>query len=435
MSYTVNIKGKPNRQQKGYVKLILVLYKSGYPRAEKVLNITGLLKDWDQDSQNFSTKSPENIDKNLYLAKIKSDYRKIADEWENEGHDWCPIQWAHHFEKVNAKKNEIKILSVLQMIDNIIETKKNSQRFKNGEIVSCETTGKTYKDVRNTLIKFTKEKYNQNFSSYFFEDISEQFLTDYIFYLRKIGAKKGNKGRVPGRLKTFCGVFYYANKKGIPHTDISLFDNFRLYMKEDERMPQTIPLELMEKIENHDRSTLTEEEIFHLDMFLFCFYAGGIAPIDMAYLTWDSIKNGILRYERFKVCKSATMPFLNSANAIARKYRKQCFNNHVLPLVGSKDETHLQKAGKIGRISHELNKTMKKIALEYGYTDKIVWYSARGTFITKMMRLGYEAPDIAVMCGNSAATIYKNYFKPKDPKSIKNDLNKLFQLSGNFKVK
>lgn len=78
---------------------------------------------------------------------------------------------------------------------------------------------------------------------------------------------------------------------------------------------------------------------------------------------------------------------------------------------------------------------MKKIASEYGYTDKIVWYSAKGTFITKMMRLGYEAPDIAVMCGNSAATIYKNYFKPKDPKSIKNDLNKRFLLSGNFKVK
>jgi hypothetical protein len=134
MSYTVNVKGKPNRQQKDLVKLILILYKSGYPRVEKVLNITGLLKDWDQDSQNFSTKLPGNTDKNLYLAKIKSDYRKIADEWENGGCDWCPVQWSHHFEKVNAGKNEVKILSVLQMIDRIIETKKNSRRFKYGEI-------------------------------------------------------------------------------------------------------------------------------------------------------------------------------------------------------------------------------------------------------------------------------------------------------------
>ena len=51
--YTINIRGKQNPKDKKIVKLEMIFFKTGYARVPKVLNITGLLKDWDAKSQSF----------------------------------------------------------------------------------------------------------------------------------------------------------------------------------------------------------------------------------------------------------------------------------------------------------------------------------------------------------------------------------------------
>lgn len=51
--YTINIKGKSNPKDRKMVKLEMIFFKSGYARVPKVLEVTGLLKDWDAKSQSF----------------------------------------------------------------------------------------------------------------------------------------------------------------------------------------------------------------------------------------------------------------------------------------------------------------------------------------------------------------------------------------------
>ena len=427
-NYSIILKGKPNPKDKNMVKITMVFFKTGYPHVTKVINITSLYKDWDEDNQNFKTKSSGAAAKNTQLSELKMKYLVVVEQWEKENRLWSPVQWSHWFDKENLRKEQVKVLSVSQMIDDIMETKKNTKRLKNGQVVTCQSTSKTYLDVKNTLTRFIKEKYNREFSTYYFEDINEQFLYDYVFYLKKKGRekKRPNASRVPGRLKTFCGVFYYAGQKGIPNTDFKLFDCVRLYMKDNEREPQTIPVEVMEKIEVLDRCELSEEEEFHLDLFLFSYYVGGIAPINMAYLVWDSLKDGIWVYEKMKVSKIARMLHTNKAKQIIRKYRKRCHDNYVLPIYSEEQATESQRQYKITNLSHEVCTTLEKIAKMVGYKGEIGWYSARGTFITMMMKKGYEAPEIAIMAGNSAATIYRDYFKPKDSQTMKKELNQIF---------
>lgn len=425
-NYSINFKGEPNPKDKSLVKITMIFFKTGYPRVTKVINVTGLYKDWDKSNQNFKAKSSDAADKNAQLSELKMKYLEVVEQWEKENRLWAPVQWSHYYDKEDSKKEEVKVLTIAQMIEEIIETKNNTFRMKNGVPVSCKGTADTYKDVRNTLIKFTKEKYNKDFSMYYFEDINEKFLMDYIFYLMKKGKEKGNKGGVPNRLKKFCGVFYYAGKKGIPDTSIEVFDSVRLYMKDYEREPQTIPAEVMEKIETLDRSELSEEEIFHLDLYLFCYYTGGIAPVDMADLTWDSLQNDIWIYERHKVAKTAKMPFTNKAKQIAKKYKSQCFDNFVLPIYTEEYDTEDKKHNKITNLSNGVCTTLEKIAGMIGYKGEIKWYSARGIFITKMKKKGFEAPEIAIMAGNSPATIYKNYYKPKDNQTIRKEINQIF---------
>ena len=57
--YTINIKGKPNPKDPSMVKLEMIFFKSNYPRVIKVVNVTGLMSDWDAKSQSFRVGSAE----------------------------------------------------------------------------------------------------------------------------------------------------------------------------------------------------------------------------------------------------------------------------------------------------------------------------------------------------------------------------------------
>ena len=75
--YTINIKGKPNPKDPSMVKLEMIFFKTNYPRVTKVVNVTGLISDWDAKSQSFRVGSAEATAKNKLLFDLKTKY-KIA---------------------------------------------------------------------------------------------------------------------------------------------------------------------------------------------------------------------------------------------------------------------------------------------------------------------------------------------------------------------
>ena len=75
------------------------------------------------------------------------------------------------------------------MIDYLEETFKNKKRIKNGQIVDSTTNAKRYVYLKRELQAFTKEKYEKAFSSYFFTDITEEFLLDFAFWLKERGIR------------------------------------------------------------------------------------------------------------------------------------------------------------------------------------------------------------------------------------------------------
>jgi hypothetical protein len=162
---------------------------------------------------------------------------------------------------------------------------------------------------------------------------------------------------------------------------------------------------------------------FHIDLFLMSYYCGGIAPIDLCFLTWKCIEDGILSYERMKTPKKATIPFIDKAEAVAKKYRRQCYGDYVLPIFSHKQREEWQKRGRVKRLCIKVNSTLKKVADTIEYNGKITWYAARGTFITKLMNDGYNPASIAKFAGNSLMAIEKNYFKNTNLNDIRNDLN------------
>ena len=155
--FTINIKGKANPKDLKMVKLEMVIFKTGYARVTKVLNVSGSVKDWDNSSQSFKGNSSTLTAKNKILFELKNQYQKVAEEWEYEGRTWSPVELSHSFDEQQTRKEEVKSLSVLQMIDSLIDKFTHKERYKNGRIVTSINNTRSYKEIKNSLSRFTQE--------------------------------------------------------------------------------------------------------------------------------------------------------------------------------------------------------------------------------------------------------------------------------------
>ena len=399
--YTINIRGKQNPKDTKMVKLEIIFFKTGYARVPKVINITGLLKDWDVKSQSFRVGSAEATTKNKLLFDLRTKYLHVADTWEMEGRNWSPVQLSHCFDEIKAAKPEVKVKSVQQMIDYLEETFKNKKRIKNGQIVDSTTNAKRYVYLKRELQAFTKEKYEKAFSSYFFTDITEEFLLDFAFWLKERGIRNGNKAGLTHKLRLLRAVCRQAEKKEMYGVNM---DNF-LCLGDDINWPETtsraVPETVIAKIANVDRTLFTKKEQLHLDLFLFSYYTGGMANVDVCNLTWDLVQEDRIVYERIKFPKTAKPELLSKAKAIMNKYRGQSYGNYVFPVFTHKHTTTSKKTTRVKQISTRLSQTLTKACKMLRIKENITWYSARGSFISKMVDAGNNPYVVAEMAGNS----------------------------------
>ncbi|MBF0648571.1 phage integrase SAM-like domain-containing protein [Dysgonomonas sp. GY75] len=426
---TINIKGEKCAKNKANVKLTVIFHKTGFCRAKKVLNITGVYKDWDSGKQQFKPNSSGNEDKNKSLAELRGKYMKTAELWDQEGRTWSPAQWAGCFDI--GKKNEhdkLQVKSIFQVIDILIEQFNNKSRVKNGVEISSYSNVREYKFLKSSLCEFTRLKYNRQFQSFHFNHITEDFLNEYVMYLQKRGVRNGNEGGLVHRLKKLRAVVNYAhNVLKNPHAEVDIFKCVESKMKHRKFIPKSVPHSVILQIEDMDKTRLSRLELFHLDLFLFSFYAGGMCNIDVAYLNRDSIKpDNMIEYERIKVCKNAKVPLIDKAKAIIDKYEGQGYNKYVFPIFTHKHISEKQKRERLERLYRKVNMTLEKVRTKIGYEEKITWNSSRGSFITKMINDGYNPSVVAEHAGNSAPIIYKHYYKVMEQAETRQQMNKNF---------
>ena len=424
--YTINIKGKSNPKDRKMVKLEMIFFKSGYARVPKVLEVTGLLKDWDSKSQSFKVGSYEATTKNKILFDLRTQYLHIADKWEAEERNWSPVQLAHALDEVKTIRSEVKVKSVQQMIEFLEAKFREKKKVKNGQIVESTTNAKRYMYLLRVLQQFTKEKYNKAFSTYFFADINEQFLLDFSFWIKERGIQNGNKGGLTHKLRLLRAVCNYARKLEMYGVDMEAF----ACLGDDIRWPETtskaVSDKVIEKIANVDRTLFTTKENLHLDLFLFSYYTGGMANVDVCNLTWDLIQEDCIIYERIKFPKTAKPILLKKAREILNKYKGTGYGNYVFPIFTHKHTTTEKKTTRVKQLSSRLSQTLTKACKMLRIRENVTWYSARGSFISKMVDAGNNPYVVAEMAGNSPLTIYKHYYKNTKREEIKREMESIF---------
>ena len=409
--FTINIKGKANPKDPKMVKLEMIIFKTGYARVTKVLNVSGPVKDWDNQAQAFKGNGSTLTAKNKILFELKNQYQKVAEDWDYEGRVWSPVELSHCFDEVQTRKEEVKSLSVLQMIDSLIEKFTHKERYKNGRIITSINNARSYKEIKNSLSRFTQEVYNRSFSSYYFKEINERFLLDYTLYIQKVGIENGNKGGLTQKLRRLRAPCRYAEKQGIYGVDMQVFECLGDNIKWGQTTSKATSYVALAKLENIDRSLFSKKEQLHLDLFLFSYYTGGMANVDVCYLTWDSIKEDKIIYERMKIIE---------------KYRGMGFENYIFPVFTHKHKTDMQRTKRISNLTVKMTITLAKACRLLKIKDKLTWYSARASFITRMVDQGYSPYVVAEMAGNSPMVIYKHYYKNTKADEMLKEMNSIF---------
>ena len=82
--------------------------------------------------------------------------------------------------------------------------------------------------------------------------------------------------------------------------------------------------------------------------------------------------------------------------------------------------------GRVTSFSFKLALTLAKACRLLKIKEKLTWYSARASFITRMVDQGYSPYVVAEMAGNSPMVIYKHYYKNTQGDEILKQMNSIF---------
>lgn len=288
------------------------------------------------------------------------------------------------------------------------------------------STSRKYRYLNTSLHQFTKSKYRRDFSSYQFRDLNEKFLQDFIVWVQVKASKNGNTGDASGKLRKLKAVCLYAKELGIYNINLNAFSSFKEKLKQRITTPKGVGPEVMQQIESFDRTLLTKKEQFHLDLFLFSYYAGGMSAIDVCLLTRNQIKDEMIIYDRTKYDKQARVIIIDKAAEIIERYRSEAYMNYVFPTIKRCNPTQSKLYGRVKRINEKVNETLRKICDHCGIKSRITWGTACSSYISKMIDEGFHPLQVAELAGNSPQTIYRYYYTISNKEKMKGKMNKVF---------
>ncbi|MFR9524336.1 MAG: phage integrase SAM-like domain-containing protein [Rikenellaceae bacterium] len=421
--FTINIKGKPNPRNTALVKLELIIFKRGYARVSKILQTTGPLSDWDSSTQSFKGRGGDVVAKNKNLLAVKLKYQQVAEQWDVDGKVWSPVELSHCFDQEKRQLEQQKVLTLQQMIDHQIDRFVNKQRIKNGLVVDSSNYSDSYRLLKTSLTRFCKAKYNRSLSSFHFRDITETFLLDYTMYIKQRGAENGNKGGLTIKLKQLLAMCRLAVKMGILDVALSAFDCLGDNIKWDNTKSKAVPTECIYKIEAMDRAPFSKVENLCLDLFMFSYFAGGMPNVDVCHLTVDALQDGYIVYGRMKCPKVARAILNKKCEQIIKKYEGLGYRNLIFPVLLEKHDTTTKQTRRVALYTSQVNATLRKACKILKIKERITWYSARGSFISRMVDEGESPYVVAEMAGNSPMMIYKHYYKNENGDDIRRRMN------------
>ena len=148
---------------------------------------------------------------------------------------------------------------------------------------------------------------------------------------------------------------------------------------------------------------------FTRDLYLFSFYAQGMAFVDIVLLKKVDICNGVLTYSRHKSKQLIRIAVTPQMQGLIDKYKTE--NEYLFPIISGEYASGYQKYRlALGRI----NRHLKKIAVVADIKVPLTTYTARHTWATLARDYGAPISVISAGLGHTSEEMTRVYLKDFD---------------------
>ncbi len=258
-------------------------------------------------------------------------------------------------------------------------------------------TAYAYQNSYNVLRKFNRGRE----LSFAFSQIDVLFLENFERWMR---SKNNKDTTLSFQMRTLRAVFNRAVKTKIVSKERNPFvDDYKLSKFNTRTPKRALDKESVHRIMTFDVSQKGCKCRLALDLFIFSYLSGGIAFVDMAYLTRENIVNGRVIYKRRKTHREVNVPLLKEALAIVEKYCDECSDTgYLFPILDARVHlTAQQQKNRIHKVCHQVNTHLRQVAKDVGIFTDLTTYVARHTYATVLKREGVNVALISESLGHS----------------------------------
>lgn len=235
------------------------------------------------------------------------------------------------------------------------------------QIASLESKRKrgTAKGRRCTLNSFSEYLYGEDIT---FTELNEVLLLDYEEWLEERGVTRNTSSFYMRHLRS---VYNKAVKQGLAH---QTFPFRNVYTGIDKTRKRAVDERVIAKLKALDLSEMACLSLAR-DLFIFSYGTRGMSFVDMAYLKYENIANGVIRYVRKKTGQPLSIRIEPSIREIMERYRKKVHATYVLPVICSdnEQEAYRQYQNKL----RYYNKMLKKLSELLGDNIELTSYTSR----------------------------------------------------------
>lgn len=325
------------------------------------------------------------VDKmNRGLRKIRNQLNMRVRQLEREGREYM-VEDVLAQNKCSSGKVQFYLL---QYIDAQIERK--SKLKKVGMAAA-------YTSTRSSLAKFLHHRDIR------MSEVDLCFVRQYEDYLYSNGAS-GN-----------TVSYYLRNLRAL--YNLAVVDSFHPHSEYPFTKVQTRPTKTVKRaLSRNDMQILADLQLdsspeleFARDLYLFSFYAQGMAFVDIVLLKKTDICNGVLTYSRHKSKQLIHIAVTPQMQSLIDKYATE--NEYVFPIIsGEYSSAYKQYRLALGRI----NRHLKKIAVMVDIKVPLTTYTARHTWATHARNFGAPISVISAGLGHTSEEMTRIYLKEFD---------------------
>lgn len=257
--------------------------------------------------------------------------------------------------------------------------------------------GKVFRFTGNSLETF------QGGKDFGFAEINTSFLMRYEEWFMGRGVQPSSIFVFMRTLKTLLN---YARKEKLVKPSYNPFAEFSFSkyrrIRTVKRAISKTQIKLIEEF-----ACKPGDRLFHAkNYFLFSYYCRGINLTDLAFLSWENIRDGRLVYTRRKTGETFTMALLKPALDIVMYYRECHFtgeDGYIFPILRRSFHVNPQQIdNRIQKVTFRVNRSLKVIGERLGLETKLTTYVARHSFATVLKQSGTPIALISELMGHDS---------------------------------